>query len=103
MAGKRSKLGSLTSGFRPGGLWPWADFLHGRGFRQVLEQVLPLAQQPEPNRLCRPGPWVSGWDLFRGTKLAHCAQLRIDPLLPEMLGSQAAGQPVELLPLLWAV
>ena len=34
------------------------------------------------------GIWLGS---FRGTKLAHCAQLRIDPLLPEMLGVKRLG------------
>ncbi|MFO1460021.1 MAG: hypothetical protein U1G08_11490 [Verrucomicrobiota bacterium] len=67
------------------GLWPWADFLHGRGFRQVLEQVLP--RRSSPNQIARADlalGYLAG--IFSGgTKLAHCAQLRIDPLLPEML------------------
>ena len=60
-----------------------------------------LAQQPEPNRLCRPGPgiWLGS---FRGTKLA-IVLVRIDPLLPEMLGVKRLGSQSELLPLLWAV
>lgn len=73
------------------GLWPWADFLHGRGFRQVLEQVLPRRSSPNQIACADLALGYLAGIFSGGTKLAHCAQLRIDPLLPEMLGVKRLG------------
>ena len=92
MAGKRSKLGSLTSGISaPGRAVAMGGFSMGGGFRQVLEQVLP--RRSSPNQIaCADLPLGYLAGIFPGgTKLAHCAQLRIDPLLPEMLGVKRLG------------
>ena len=95
--------GAIEIGFTDQRISPWAGLYHGRismgGFRQVLEQALPLAQQPEQIACADLAPgYLAG--IFSGALSWPTAQVRIDPLLPEMLGSKRLGSQSSYLPLL---
>ena len=73
------------------GLWPWADFLHRRHFREVLEAALPRRSSPNQIACADLALGYLAGVLSGGTKLAHCAHLRVDPLLPDLLGVRRLG------------
>jgi len=74
------------------------SFLHGSGWIDLLEKCLPHPLPKSNNHLkplCKALGFVQGL-LCGAKKLTHVAYLRRDPMVPEMLGDQAGGEPVGL-------
>ena len=73
------------------GLWPWADFLHRCRFREVLEKAMPQRRSPNHIACADLALGFLAGVLSGSTKLAHCAQLRGDPLMADLLGVKRLG------------
>jgi len=73
------------------GLSTFAAFLHWHRFKALLEKALPVRTSPNATSAADLALGFMIGILSGGKKLAHCAYLRADRLLPSVLGLQRFG------------
>jgi len=73
------------------GLSAFASFLHWHRFRSVLKRVLPKRTSPNAIPAEDLGLSFITGILAGAKKLAHVAHLRVDPLLPQLLGIEGVA------------